>query len=227
MKLLPSQKVEFFKAIKASGLPKEKFREFESSGESEPYTVSVTGTDFYVEVHYTRGRVIKAAADLQKYWLLTFSPGLLSYTESLKFNLFEDVLPYAEAWALRLRQELSIADPWGIFDNPKRMEDMDEIPLDSGELLILKRWLNETKQALIEQGAVNQDEINRRFDEIEHKAGKVGRKELVEIVASTLFSLAFTNVISSEAAKFAWESWKVIASESLMIYAHEVTRLFQ
>jgi hypothetical protein len=189
-KLLRSQKNAIFKAVQEAKLSPYEFNWDEELGMGGSLAPRL--------VHQPSGYYFKIDLYLSDYWL-SFSPGASKQSGSAKAKEWEAVMQFASQWLGFVAREVADPDLWGSLASEANLlrstgdQESDNSTFSASERENIAKGLGEIKEYLLSMQNWTEEKqkiIEARFAYLEDASSRLGRKDWLGILISTLISVA-------------------------------------
>lgn len=148
-----------------------------------------------------------------------YSPGRELLQETELFHTWNSLLEGFDAWTGYLVDELATPDLWSNVPSDAQLirlaADQDNRPYTPEEQLQVKKALDEIKSYIIQSQQLSENQakmIEGRFQYMEEAASRLGRKDYIGIVVTTLLTIAydqgFSRDVSGDVIRFAGQIFK-------------------
>ncbi len=206
--LLKSQKNSLFTGIQGVELSPSDF-DFIESSDAEVAELRHSSTDYYFNIS------LSPKGD----YCVVFSPGRNTLKERRPDLNWNAVEVHFKAWLDQLVCEIEAPDLWSTVSGDAQLiklaADQDNKLFTPEEQLQVKKALNEIKAYLIASQQLSEAQtkmIDARFNYMEEAANRLGRRDYIGIVVTTLLTVAYDQGFSGDVArdviKFAGQIFK-------------------
>jgi hypothetical protein len=141
-------------------------------------------------------------------YLISISPGRKFFKEDSRRNTWAEVLAVFNYWLDCLTSQLETPDLWATVSDATQLislvTDQDNQPFTQHEQLQVKQALNEIKTYLIQSQMLTDEQtrtVEARFDYMEEAASRLGRKDWMGILVSSLIGIVSTLSLSADSTK--------------------------
>jgi hypothetical protein len=201
--LLPSQRNDVFLAIQENGFDPSAFQwtQFVSRFDQKALASVLrhTPSGFYFRFEVTG----------EGHWC-KYSPAFETLTDENKTNLWQTQMEFVNHWLENLKREIQAADLWASLTGGNSLSVAssghfeDNAPFTASERKRVESSLAEIRALIVASHQVSAEtlgEIDRRLEYLEESAGRLGRKDWLNVAFSIVTNIIVTAAIPPETAR--------------------------